>query len=86
MAFNLPLILKRKLFNFKFKRKIRTWAGILTLDLQITSLAFYHLSYPGSIEVLKQCYLNPGSGSNFSLEFKGSNPGTGSNFSLEFKL
>ena len=40
---------------FKFKRKIWNWTGIWTSDLHISSLALYHLSYPGS---------------NFSLEFK----------------
>ena len=37
-------------YLFKFKRKIRTWTGIWTLDLQISSLALYHPSYPGSID------------------------------------
>ena len=32
---------------FKLKRKVRTWTGTLTSDLQISSLALYHLSYPG---------------------------------------
>ena len=30
------------------KRKIRTWTGIRTSDLRISSPALYHLSYPGS--------------------------------------
>ena len=36
-------------FLFLFQEKIRTWIEIQTLDLQICSLAPYHLSYPGSI-------------------------------------
>ena len=47
--------------NLKFKRKIQTWTGIQTSDLQISSLAFYHLSYPGSID---------GTGLNLLLESK----------------
>ena len=35
---------------FKFKRKIRTWTGNWTSDLQISSLALYYLSYPGSLD------------------------------------
>ena len=35
---------------FKFKRKIRTWTGNWTSDLQISGLAIYHLSYPDSID------------------------------------
>ena len=45
--------------QFKFKRKIRTWTGIWTSDLQISSLALYHLSYPGLID---------GTGLNLPLE------------------
>ena len=33
-----------------FKRKIQTWTGIQNLDFQISSLALYHLSYPGLID------------------------------------
>ena len=36
------------LWEFKFKRNIRTWTRIWTSDLQICSLALYHLNYPGS--------------------------------------
>ena len=50
-----------------FKRKIRTWTGILTSNLQISSLALYHLSQARDLEVRGS---NPGPGSNFSLEFK----------------
>ena len=32
-----------------FKRKIRTWTGIQTSDLQISRLTLYYLSNPGSI-------------------------------------
>ena len=46
-------------YNFRFKRKIRTCTGILTSDLQISSVALCHLSYPGSID---------GKGLNFPLE------------------
>ena len=45
--------------QFKFKRKIRSWTGIRTSDLQISSLALQNLSYPGSID---------GTGLNLSLE------------------
>ena len=45
--------------QFKFKRKIWTWTGIWASDLQISSLAHYHLSYLVSID---------GTGLNFSLE------------------
>ena len=44
----------------------------------------YHLSYPGSIDGTG---LNlPLESQARDLEVRGSNPGTGSNFSLEFKL
>ena len=36
--------------QFRFKRKIRSWTEIWTSDLQISSLALYHLSYSGSID------------------------------------
>ena len=46
-----------------FKRKIRTWTGIQTSDLQISNLELYYLGYPGSIDGVslnlsleKQCY------------------------------
>ena len=42
-----------------FKRKIKTWTGILTSDLQISSLGLYNLSYPDSID---------GTGLNIFLE------------------
>ena len=45
-----------------FKGKIRTWTGILPLDLQISSLALYHLSYPDSVNSI---------GQNLSLESNG---------------
>ena len=32
------------------KRKILTWTGIRASDLQISSLAVYHLRYIGSID------------------------------------
>ena len=38
--------------NLEFKRKIRTLTGIRTSDLEISSQAFYHLSYHGSIDGL----------------------------------
>ena len=32
------------------KIKIRSWTGIQTWNLQISILALYHLSYPGSVD------------------------------------
>ena len=79
-------------------RKIRNWTRIWTSDLQISSLPFYHLSYPGSID--GTC-LNLSLESNAmqgvvicdtviiwpaGLEVQGLNPGPGSNFSLEFVI
>ena len=46
-------------FKFKFKTRILVWIRIQISDLQISSLALYHLSYPGSID---------DTGLNFSLE------------------
>ena len=59
------VLLKKRIISllkkcqFIFKRKIRTWTGIWTSDLQISSLALYYLIYPGSIE---------GTGLNLLLE------------------
>ena len=54
ISFNLtskykPIVRVLKNYNFKFKRKIWTWTGIWISDIQISSLALYHSSYPGSI-------------------------------------
>ena len=38
--------------NLDFKRKIQTRTGIRTSNLHISSLALYHLRYPGSIDII----------------------------------
>ena len=48
-----------------FQRKIPTWTRIQDSQLQISSLALYHLSHPDSIDVTGT---KPSPGSNFSLE------------------
>ena len=37
-------------YNFRFQGNIRIWSGIQASDFHISSLALYHLSYPGSID------------------------------------
>ena len=57
------------------KRKIRTWTGIRTLDLHMSSLILYQLSYPGSIA-------NAGLNISLEMQCQGLNFGSGWNFSF----